>query len=73
MMESTAKLNLSDTELERRIANEDRPNRFVLSFNAFDRVQFSAPVTAPTNSNFGQITSQANAPRSVQFAARLMW
>jgi Carboxypeptidase regulatory-like domain len=43
------------------------------TFNAFDRVQFSAPVTAPTTSNFGQITSQANAPRSVQFAARLMW
>jgi hypothetical protein len=34
---------------------------------------FNAPVTAPTTSNFGQITSQANAPRSVQFAARLMW
>ena len=43
------------------------------TFNAFDRVQFPAPVTAPTNSTFGQITSQANAPRSVQFAARLMW
>jgi len=43
------------------------------TFNAFDRVQFSAPVTGPTTSNFGQITSQANAPRSVQFAARLMW
>ena len=41
------------------------------TFNAFDRVQFSAPVTAPTTSNFGQITSQANAPRSVQFAAAL--
>jgi hypothetical protein len=36
-------------------------------------VQFSSPVTAPTNSNFGKVTSQANAPRSVQFAARLMW
>jgi hypothetical protein len=43
------------------------------TFNAFDRVQFSSPVTAPTTSNFGQITSQANAPRSVQFAVRLMW
>ena len=195
MMESTSRLNPSDTELERRIANEDRPNRFVLSgvyalpfgagqpygngaapwlrtviggwsvsgiytyqsgavltwgnviylggdlewdprnvarafntaafntipsqqldrnirtlpsdfgelrldavntlnvalfknttlgggvtlqlraetFNAFDRVQFSSPVTAPTNANFGQVTSQANAPRSVQFAARVMW
>ena len=43
------------------------------TFNAFDRVQFSAPVNAPTNANFGLITSQANAPRSVQFAVRLMW
>ena len=31
MKESTSRLNPSDTELERRIANEDRPNRFVLS------------------------------------------
>ena len=31
MKESTAKLNPSDDELERRLANEDRPNRFVLS------------------------------------------
>ena len=31
MNEATSKLNPSDTELERRIANEDRPNRFVLS------------------------------------------
>ena len=43
------------------------------TFNAFDRVQFNAPVTAPTTSDFGRITSQANAPRSVQFAVRLMW
>ena len=43
------------------------------TFNAFDRVQFNAPVTAATSSDFGRITSQANAPRSVQFAVRLMW
>ena len=43
------------------------------TFNAFDRVQFNAPVTTATSSDFGRITSQANAPRSVQFAVRLMW
>jgi hypothetical protein len=43
------------------------------TFNAFDRVQFGAPVMAPTNANFGRVVSQVNAPRSVQFAARLLW
>ena len=43
------------------------------AFNAFDRVQFGAPVLAPTNSNFGRIVNQVNAPRSVQFATRLIW
>ena len=42
-------------------------------FNAFDRVQFGAPVMNPTNSNFGRLTSQVNAPRSVQFGLRLIW
>ena len=43
------------------------------AFNLFDRVQFGAPVMAPTNSNFGQVVSQVNAPRSVQFAVRVLW
>jgi outer membrane receptor protein involved in Fe transport len=43
------------------------------TFNAFDRVQFSNPVVAPTNANFGKIVGQANAPRSVQFAVRVQW
>jgi hypothetical protein len=60
---------VKNTTLARRVTLQLRAE----TFNAFDRVQFSAPVTAPTTSNFGQITSQANAPRSVQFAARLMW
>ena len=50
-----------------------RPRRSTRSIGAFDRVQFSAPVTGPTTSDVGRITSQANAPRSVQFAVRLMW
>jgi hypothetical protein len=60
---------VKNTTLAKRVTLQLRAE----TFNAFDRVQFSAPVTAPTTSNFGQITSQANAPRSVQFAARLMW
>jgi len=54
------------------IAGQSAPTR-AETFNAFDRVQFNAPVTTATSSDFGRITSQANAPRSVQFAVRLMW
>jgi hypothetical protein len=43
------------------------------TFNAFDRVQFASPVMAPTNANFGRITSKVNAPRSFQFAVRMTW
>jgi len=43
------------------------------TFNAFDRVQFDAPVNAATSGGFGRVTSQANAPRPVQFAVRVMW
>jgi hypothetical protein len=40
------------------------------AFNAFDRVQFGGPQMNPTNANFGRITSQANSPRTFQFAVR---
>ena len=40
------------------------------AFNALDRVQFGGPNTNPTNANFGRITSQANSPRTFQFAIR---
>lgn len=40
-------------------------------FNLLNRVQFSAPNQTQGNSAFGTITSQANPPRLVQFAARL--
>ncbi len=43
------------------------------AFNALDRVQFAAPIIVPTQANFGQVISQANAPRSIQFGARLLW
>lgn len=42
-------------------------------FNAFNRTQFNAPELAPTNSNFGRVTSAANLPRSYQLALRLVF
>ncbi len=42
------------------------------SLNAFNSVSFAAPsANVSTPSSFGKITSQANGPRALQFAARL--
>ena len=40
-------------------------------FNAFNYVQFGAPVTDPSNPSFGQIVSQTNANRVMQAALKL--
>jgi hypothetical protein len=40
-------------------------------FNIFNRVQFAPPVIQQDASNFGQILSQGNQPRLVQFSLRL--
>ena len=42
-------------------------------FNLFNRVQFAAPNLAQGNPAFGLIRSQANNPRLVQFALRLLY
>ncbi|MBL8177894.1 MAG: TonB-dependent receptor [Bryobacterales bacterium] len=42
-------------------------------FNAFNRVQFGSPNTTVTSNAFGTITSQANAPRQIQFGLKLLW
>jgi hypothetical protein len=39
-------------------------------FNALNRVLFGAPATSINNSNFGQVSSQANSPRTGQVAAK---
>ncbi len=43
------------------------------SFNFFNTPQFSAPNTSVGSKNFGVVTSQANSPRLIQVAAKLMW
>ena len=42
-------------------------------FNALNRVQFSGPNTSVTSNAFGAVTSQANAPRQIQFGLKLLW
>jgi hypothetical protein len=42
-------------------------------FNAFNHVQFGSPDTGVTDAAFGQITSQANSPRQIQFGLKLLF
>ena len=43
------------------------------SFNFFNTPQFGAPNTSIGSSTQGQVTSQANQPRLIQVAAKLIW
>lgn len=43
------------------------------ALNAFNRVQFSGPNTSVTSNSFGVISGQANAPRQLQLALKLLW
>ena len=40
-------------------------------FNIFNRVQFAPPVNQQGSSNFGEILSQVNQPREIQFSLRI--
>ena len=42
-------------------------------FNAFNRVQLGNPATNINQSTFGRITAQANSPRDVQLALKLLF
>lgn len=42
-------------------------------FNLFNTPQFGAPNTSLGSQNFGIVTSQANQPRLIQVAAKLIW
>jgi hypothetical protein len=41
------------------------------AFNAWNRLQLGAPNLNPSSGSYGRITSQANAPRSMQLGARV--
>ena len=43
------------------------------AFNLTNHVTFGAPNTSPTNAAFGTIGSQANTPRRLETALRLVW
>jgi hypothetical protein len=45
----------------------------VEALNAFNTVQFGGPNTSVTSATFGQVTSQANAPRQLQFGLKFIW
>jgi hypothetical protein len=43
------------------------------AFNAFNRVQFGAPNQVLSSGQFGVISTQANTPRQIQFALKLLF
>jgi len=43
------------------------------AFNSFNRVQFGSPNTSVTSNQFGQISTQANSPRQIQFGLKLLF
>lgn len=43
------------------------------AFNAFNTVRFGNPNTSVTSNQFGQISTQANSPRQIQFALKLLF
>ncbi len=45
----------------------------VEALNAFNTPRFGSPNTSVTANVFGQITSQANSPRQLQFGLKLLW
>jgi hypothetical protein len=45
----------------------------VEAFNAFNTVRFGSPNTSVTSNQFGQISTQANSPRQMQFGLKLLF
>ncbi len=68
-------VNQIDFSVIKAFPIRDRVNMTFRSefFNLTNTPIFSAPNLAPTNSNFGLITNQANQPRRIQMALRLVF
>jgi hypothetical protein len=64
-----------DTSVSKNFAFAER--RYVQlrieAFNVTNHVTFGVPNTTPTSSAFGIISTQANSPRALQLAARVVW
>jgi len=45
----------------------------VEAFNIFNYVQFGSPNTTLNSASVGQVTSQANSPRQLQFGIKALW
>jgi hypothetical protein len=67
--------NQFDTSLDKNFRFGER--RYVQirfeAFNVLNHCTFSGPTTAPTNAAFGTIGAQANTPRRLETALRLVW
>jgi hypothetical protein len=68
-------LNLWDISLVKQIRMTDRVRGqfHVELINAFNEAIYNAPNTDPTNAEFGKVTSQANLPRDIQLAFKLVF
>lgn len=68
-------INNCDLSLFKNIPlRENRTLQFRTEFNnAFNHPRFSDPNTSPTSLNFGVVTTQANWPRVIQFALKLLF
>jgi hypothetical protein len=68
-------LNLWDISVVKQVRFSDRIRaQFHVEFlNAFNRVVFNNPNTDPTNAAFGKVLSQANLPRDIQLAAKIIF
>ncbi len=68
-------LNLWDISFVKQVRLNDRVRAqfHVELLNAFNHPIFSNPNTDPTNADFGKVTSQANLPRDIQLAAKIVF
>jgi hypothetical protein len=68
-------LNSVDFSLFKEIAPMDRfrLQLRVEAFNIFNYVQFGSPNTNVNSASVGQVTSQANSPRQLQFGIKALW
>lgn len=68
-------LHLWDISFVKQIRMTDRVRGqfHVELINAFNEAIYNAPNTDPTNAEFGKVTSQANLPRDIQLAFKLVF